>query len=168
MFAKLLKNKFQKFLIGLTLLVMTGFDSVDTWTILNNRTWRSDVFAGSEIIFYETANGLRKAILQIHGSGVPLAGATIFDVETNSEGAVLKDGLDLRQRDNKVFEPIQLTMESDSVLIINNTPYRKIFDGLVAFNWQGKIASPEYLDIGILKSISIGKKSIYDKDCFKK
>jgi hypothetical protein len=165
---QIMKSRFQKLLIGLTFLVTTGFDNNDTWTTLNDRTWRSDIFAGSEIIFYETANGLRKAILQIHGSGVPLAGAIIFDVETDSEGTVLRDGLDLMRRDDQVFESSRLTLTSDSVLTLDNKTYRKKCDYLVAFNWQSKIGQADTLDIERLKSISIGKKSIYEKDCFKK
>jgi hypothetical protein len=165
---QIMKSKFQKLLIGLTFLVTTGFDNSDTWTTLNDRTWRADVFAGRELIFYETANGLRKAILQIHGSGVPLAGAVIFDVETDSEGAMLRDGLDLMRRDDQVFESIRLTLKSDSVLTLNNETYRKKYDSLIAFNWQSKIGQADPLDIEQLKSISIGKKSIYERDCFKK
>ncbi|MBK5279456.1 MAG: hypothetical protein JJE09_11405, partial [Bacteroidia bacterium] len=123
-----MKSTFQKLLIGLTFLVTTGFDNNDTWTTLNGRTWRSDIFAGSEIIFYETANGLRKAILQIHGSGVPLAGATIFDVETDNEGIVLRDGLDLMRRNDQVLESIRLTLTSDSVLTLDNKIYKKKYD----------------------------------------
>jgi hypothetical protein len=165
---QIMKSMFQKLLIGLTFLVTTGFDNNDTWASLNDRTWRSDIFAGSEIIFYETANGLRKAILQIHGSGVPLAGAIIFDVETDSEGAVLRDGLDLMRRDDQVFQSSRLTLTSDSVLTLDNKTYRKKYDYLIAFNWQSKIGQADPLDIERLKSISIGKKSIYERDCFKK
>lgn len=155
-------------LIGLTFVVTTGFDNNDTWNLLRDRTWRSETFAGSEIIFYESINGLRKAILQIHGSGVPLAGATIFDVETGHEETVLRDGLDLMRRDDQVVKSIRLTMTSDSVLTINNETYRKKHDYLVALNWQGKIGQADLLDIEQLKSISIGKKSIYERDSFKK
>jgi hypothetical protein len=163
-----MKGGFQKLLIGLTILVITGFDNNDTWTALNDRTWRSEIFAGSEIIFYETFNGLRKAILQIHGSGVPLAGAVIFEVVTDGEGAILKDGLDLMLRDHKVLEPIRLVLTSDSVLTLDNKTYKKKCDCLIAFNWQSKIGQADSLDAERLKSISIGKKSIYERDCFKK
>jgi hypothetical protein len=164
---QIMKGGFQRLLIGLTFLLSTGFNSNDTWKALNNRTWRSDIFAGSEIIFYETANGLRKAILQIHGSGVSLAGASIFDVVTDSEGSILKDGLDLMRRDNTVLEPIRLVLTSDSVLTLDNKVYKKKCDCLIAFNWQSRIGQTDSLDIERLKSISIGKKSTYDRDCFK-
>jgi hypothetical protein len=163
-----MKSRFQKLVIGLTFLVTTGFDNRDTWTLLSDRTWRSDFFAGSEIIFYQTANGLRKAILQIHGSGVPLAGATIFDVETDDEGALLKDGLDLMERDKEVLKSIRLNLTSDTVFMLDNKTFKKKFDYLTALNWQSKIGQADRLDIERLKSISIDKKSIYKTDCFKK
>jgi len=159
---------FQRLLIVLSFLVTTGFGKFNTWTVLNNKTWRSDNFAGSEIIFYETANGLRKAILRVHGSGVPLAGAIIFDVETDKDGMVLRDGLDLMSRNERVLESILLTLTNDSVLTFNNKVYRKKYDYLIALNWQTKIGNAVPLDIERLKSISIGKKSIYIRDCLMK
>jgi hypothetical protein len=163
-----MKSRFQKLLVGLTFLLTTGFNNNDTWTILNDRTWRSDTFAGCEIIFYETVNGLKKAILQIHGSGVPLAGATIFDVEAVDNGAFLRDGLDLMRRDASVVKSIRLTLTGDSVLTLDNRTYRIRYDHLVALNWESKIGQADTLDIERLKSISIGKKSIYERDSFKK
>jgi hypothetical protein len=129
-----MKSSFQKFVLGLTFLVMTGFENRDTWTVLNGRTWRSDFFAGSEIIFYETANGPRKAILQLHGSGVPLAGATIFDVETDNKGTLLNGGLDLMGRNNKVSGGIRLNLTSDTEFTLDNNTYTKKFDHLGALN----------------------------------
>lgn len=163
-----MKSSFQKLVIGLAFLVTTGFENDDTWTLLNERTWRSDFFAGREIIFYQTANGLRKAILQIHGSGVSLAGATIFDVETDEQGALLKDGLDLMERNKEVLKSIRLNLNSDTEFTLDNKTYKKKFDYLAALNWQSKISQADTLDIKQLKSISIGQKSIYEEDCFKK
>jgi hypothetical protein len=148
--------------------VITGFDSNGTWETLNNRTWRSASFAGSEIIFYETANGLRKAILQVHGSGVMLAGATIFDIETDSEGILLTGGLDLMNKDDKVLESLRLTLTNDSIFKLGDQNYSKKYDYLIAFNWQSRDTQIEHLDIELLKSIPIGKKSIYAKGCFSK
>lgn len=163
-----MKSSFRGLIIGLTLIATTGFDSIDYWKALNNRTWRSETFAGREIIFYETANGLRKAILQIHGSGVPLAGALIFDAEIDKKSAVLRDGMDLIKRDEQVMEPILLTLISDSVLMFDNNIYKKKADSLITLNWQSKIGQVEFLDTELLKSTSLDKKSIYNKECFKK
>ncbi len=161
-----MQSRFQNFVIILTFLLITGFNDRDTWKFLNNRTWSSDIFAGSEIIFYQTANGLRKAIYQIHGSGVPLVNSTIFDVETDDKGALLKDGLDLMGRDKNVLPPIRLNLTSDTVFMLDNITFKKKFDYLTALNWQKKIEQTSFLDIELLKSISVNKKSIYEKDCF--
>jgi len=89
-------------------------------------------------------------------------------VETDDEGALLKDGLDLMERDKEVLKSIRLNLTSDTVFMLDNKTFKKKFDYLTALNWQSKIGQADRLDIERLKSISIDKKSIYKTDCFKK
>jgi hypothetical protein len=162
-----MRSGFQKLLIGIILVISTGFKNNDPWMVLKDKTWRCNEYTGSEIIFYETPNGLRKAMLQIHGSGVPLAKVTLFDVEIGNQEIFLKDGMHQLRRNCRVLQTIQLALVNDSLFTLGDQPYRKKHDHLVALNWQSSAGLADTLNIERLKSISIDKKSIYTPDCFR-
>jgi len=65
---------------------------------IENHTWfESDGFTGVNITFYKTANGLLKVIRQKNGSGIPVVGSEIYDVEIKHDTIYLMNGLNLKK-----------------------------------------------------------------------
>lgn len=106
-------------------------------------------------------------MLQIHGSGVQLAKVTLFDVEIGKDEIFMKDGVHQFQKNCRAMQTMRLTLVNDSLFKIDKQLYRKKHDRLVALNWESKPGVADTLDIERLKSISIGRRSVYPKDCFR-
>lgn len=79
-------------------LILSSFNKPksEIWEFLKEKTWfSSNSWAGEQIVFYETSNGLEKAIWQFHGSGVNVTTSIIYDVEIQNDTIYLNNGLDL-------------------------------------------------------------------------
>ncbi|RPJ05893.1 MAG: hypothetical protein EHM28_11165 [Spirochaetaceae bacterium] len=61
-----------------------AFCEEDIWRHLANTSWYCDNgWAGAGLVFYETTSGVKKAIHQIYGSGLPVVMSVIYDIRTD-------------------------------------------------------------------------------------
>jgi len=67
----------------------------NTWELVKEKTWSTKDFPTEQIVFYETVNGLKKAIYQLNGSGVCAIRSVIYDIELKGDSIYLKDALNL-------------------------------------------------------------------------
>ena len=96
-------------LITLQSLTMYGQDIFEQIT---NKTW--DGYFES-FIFYKTRNGLMKAIVQYHGSGIYIVGSNIYDVEIRQDTVFLYNGLNLDTR-KKLARPPKTEQVKEQIL----------------------------------------------------
>jgi hypothetical protein len=156
------------FIVLLFLIRFQNDNFEDLLKQINDKTWFSeDNWAGEQLVFYKTKNGLEKCIWQKHGSGVYVTQSVIFDIEITKDTICLRNGLDLlNNHEIKNFELI--FNKHDTVLISTKGSLRfKIFslDPLI-YNWQGDYLRGEKIPIEKLKGISIHKKQIYPERSF--
>ena len=143
----------------------------DTWELVKERTWiETEDFPTSQIVFYETVNGLKKAIGQINGSGVCAIFSAIYDIELKGDTICLKDGMNLKDgmdlepaRERKFPFPqvLSLYLKNETTLILENVEYEKIDMPLIC-NWTG--ISSGVIPIEKLKEIPLQEKMIYDRN----
>jgi hypothetical protein len=149
------------------LIISYCFAYGNTWENINEKTWisRKD-FTTNQYVFYETANGLKKAIYQINGSGRCAVLSLIFDVKLKGDTIYLKNGLNLDIKANKDTELIKsdatLYLKNDSVLIASDFEYEKGFNDARICNWIESYSGYQMMPIQELKKISIEEKQIYD------
>jgi hypothetical protein len=84
-----MKNKII-ILILLLVCAMAVSRENDLWQILDNTTWHYDNnWAGESLAFYTTLTGYKRAIWQVHGSGVCVALSMVFDVKIEDNEIIL-------------------------------------------------------------------------------
>ena len=127
-----------------------------------NKTWfENSGFAGTSIVFYRTTDGLFKAIRQINGSGVPVIGSEIYDVEIRKDTIYLLNGLNLKTSEK--IGNYYYNFENKTGFIYKNEVQLKILSlEPILFTWTEKrIDFKTQIDVNLLRKISIGKNEIY-------
>ena len=127
-----------------------------------NKTWfENSGFAGTSIVFYRTTDGLYKAIRQINGSGVPVTGSGIYDVEIRKDTIYLLNGLNLKTSDK--IGNYYYNFDNKTGLIYKNEVQLKILSlKPILFTWTEKRKDfKTQIDVNLLRKISIGKNEIY-------
>lgn len=158
-------------LTQICLIISFCFAYGNTWKNINEKTWISKKdFPTNQYVFYETANGLKKAIYQINGSGRCAVLSLIFDVELKGDTIYLKNGLNLDIKANKETELIKsdakLYLKNNSVLIASDFEYAKGFNDARICNWIESYSGYQMMPIQELKKIPIEEKQIYDIHSF--
>lgn len=154
-------------LVGFVLATLTSANiTPNTWNCIAEKTWfSSNGFAGEQIVFYESVNGIKRAIRQTHGSGVYIVATENYDVE------VIQDTILLTPcPDNRRTGRIKLIYNiKDSILTTNNDSltYKKLFDKPIIYNFQGNFQHGEKLPIENLKRVPIQKGANYENGIFK-
>ena len=139
----------------------------NTWEFVKEKTWSTQDFPTERIVFYETVNGLKKAIYQINGSGVCAIHSVIYDIELKGDTIYLKDAMNLdphrqsKKREDKLLLPLVLCLKSE-VLILENFEFRKTSDIPLICNWLETYSGNNIIPIEKLKAIPIQAKMIYD------
>jgi hypothetical protein len=129
---------------------------------IDNKTWfENSGFAGTSIVFYRTTNGLFKAIRQINGSGVPVVGSEIYDVEIRNDTIYLLDGLNL-----KTAEKVGIyyyNFDNKTGFLYKNAIQLKILTvEPILFTWSEKRKDfTTQIDVRLLRKILISKNEIY-------
>jgi hypothetical protein len=160
-------------LIILFLMISCSFTFGNPWEIIKEKTWiaKKD-FPTNQYVLFETANGLKKAIFQINGSGRCAVLSLIYDIELIADTIVLKNELNLDNSIAKNGEKVKtfkaLFFKNDSILICNDLSlaYGKAFDDAQICNWLETYSGFQIIPIQKLKSISIGENQIYDFHSF--
>lgn len=127
-----------------------------------NKTWfENSGFAGTSIVFYRTTDGLFKAIRQINGSGVPVIGSEIYDVEIRKDTICLLNGLNLKTSEK--IGNYYYNFENKTGFIYKNEVQLKILSlEPILFTWTEKRKDfKTQIDVNLLRKISIGKNEIY-------
>ena len=98
-------------------LIYNGMVFGNPWDSIKEKTWiaKKD-FPTNQYVFYETINGLKKAIFQINGSGRCAILSLIYDVEMNGDTIILKNELKL---DNSILDKRE-SIKTSKNLYINN------------------------------------------------
>src|ERR1035437_10203954 len=83
------------------LTILSAYANVvdNPWDSIKERTWFSVISPyvdGEQIVFYESKNGFKKAIVQLHGSGVWIIQSYIYDVDFRGDTICLSGGLGLK------------------------------------------------------------------------
>lgn len=140
----------------------------NTWELIKEKTWNTKNFPTEQIVFYETVNGLKKAIYQLNGSGRCAVRSFIYDIELNGDSIYLKDAMNLepnvrtRKQESKLLLPLVLYLNNE-VLVSENLEFVKISDMPLICNWLETYSGNNIIPIEKLKAIPIQEKMIYDK-----
>ena len=154
-------------LVGLVLGTLTLANiTPNTWSCIAEKTWfSSNGFAGEQIVFYESVNGVKRAIRQTYGSGVYIVATGNYDVE------VIQDTIFLTPcPDNHGTGHIKLIYKKKDFILTTNSDsltYKIISDKPIVYNFQGDFHRGERIPIEILKSIPIQKGVTYENEIFK-
>ncbi len=155
------------------LLISTCISFGNTWDVINEKTWISNKdFPTSQYVFYETANGLKKAIFQINGSGHCAVLSLIYDVELKGDTINLKNELNLDSLGTKKGiqekRALSLILKDKSTIISNDLTYNftKKFEDARICNWIETYSGNQIIPIQDLKAIPIEVNQIYDKHSF--
>lgn len=145
----------------ITVLALNTFAQNELIEKINNKTWFEDNgFAGTTVVFYETSNGLLKAIKQINGSGVPVVSSGIYDVEINQNTIFLFNGLNLNTSEK--LEAIKYKFKHSTGQIIS---LRIVHKEPVLFTWTTKRKNiTTKIDVQLLSDIVINKNEIYEEE----
>lgn len=154
-------------LVGLVLVTLTSSNiAPKTWNYIAEKTWFSrNGFAGEQIVFYESVNGVKRAIRQIHGSGVYIVATEIYDVEVIQD-TILMTPFQENQRTGHIK---LIYNETDFILMTNSDSltYKIFSDQPIVYNFQGNFYRGERIPIEILKSIPIQKGVTFENRIFK-
>lgn len=164
----------RKLIIGTIFFLLTLSTFADTWETIKEKTWRAEKeFPSNQIVFYETINGLKKAIYQIEGSGRCAVISLIYDVDINNDTVFLRNQMNLdvnfQIEKNKKNKTTSLLLSSDNELISSNFDYKykKLSDDTKVCKWWfGNYCEGYMIALSKLKSIPIEKGSIYNLDSF--
>jgi len=154
-------------LVGFVLATLTSSNiAPKTWDYITEKTWFSrNGFAGEQIVFYESVNGVKRAIRQIHGSGVYVVATEIYDVE------VIQDTILLTLcPDNQKIRHIKLIYNKTDFSLIANSDsltYKISSDKPIVYNFQGDFYHGERIPIEILKSVHSQKGMTFENGIFK-
>ena len=149
----------------LSILALTTYAQDEIFVKINNKTWFEDNgFAGTTLVFYRTSNGLLKAIKQINGSGVPVVGSGIYDVEIIQDTVYLLNGLNLNISEKLV--DFNYKYDNKTGLL---KPLRIIYEEPIIYTWTDKRKDVNtQIDVRLLSDIMIEKNEIYpEKDLIK-
>lgn len=146
----------------LSILTLNSFAQEEISEKINNSTWFEDNgFAGTTIVFYRTTNGLLKAIRQINGSGVPVIGSEIYDVEIRDDTIYLLGGLNLKTS-AKIGNYYYNFDKKTGQILKNGKQLKKIFEEPILFSWtDNKRDVKTQIDLKSLSEILIEKNQIY-------
>lgn len=160
-------------LIKIILLISVYVSFGNTWECINEKTWISNKeFPTSQYVFYETSNGLKKAIFQINGSGRCSVLSLIYDVEIVADTIRLKNELTLDSLNIKkgIDEKRTLTLilKDNATLASTDLTYNftKKFEDARICNWIETYSGNQIIPIQDLKAIPIEINQIYKKDSF--
>lgn len=140
----------------------------NNWELVKEKTWRTKDFPTEQFVFYETINGLKKAIYQLNGSGRCAIRSIIYDIELNGDTIYLKDGMNLepdipsKKRNDKLLLPIVLYLRNE-VLNFENLEFVKVSNVALICNWLETYSGNNIIPIEKLRAIPIQEKMIYDK-----
>jgi hypothetical protein len=140
----------------------------NTWEYIAEKTWITKNFPTEQIVFYETINGLKKAIYQLNGSGRCAVRSVIYDIELKGDTIYLKDAMDLepnapsKKRKDELLLPFTLYLKNE-VLIAEDSEFTKVSDVPLICNWLETYSGNNIIPIEKLKAIPIREKMIYDK-----
>ncbi|QQS50979.1 MAG: hypothetical protein IPM71_15600 [Bacteroidota bacterium] len=128
---------------------------------IDNKTWfEENGFAGTTIVFYQTSNGLNKAIKQINGSGVPVVASGIYDVEFQTDSIILFNGLNLNTSDK--LEDSKYSYDKTSGHI---SSLGIMFDVPTLYTWTDKRKDVNtQIDVKRLTDIPIKTNEIYKEE----
>ena len=161
-----LKTSIILFLSILTLTTYAGDNIIER---IENKTWfESTGFGGTTIVFYNTTNGLIKAIRQTNGSGVPVVSSGIYDVEIRKDTVFLFNGLNLKTSEK--LDDFNYNYDSKTRLLLNNGNQLKILhEEPILYAWTDKRKNVKtQIDVKLLTEILIEKNEIYkDEDLIK-
>jgi hypothetical protein len=149
----------------LSFLAFNAFAQNTIFEKINNKTWFEEIgFAGTTIVFYETSNGLLKAIRQNNGSGVPVISSGIYDVEIVNDTIFLLNGLNLKTSEK--LRNYTYTFDNVTEQIIQ---LERMSDFPVLFTWTDKRKDLKtQIDVRLLSEILIEKNEIYkERDLIK-
>lgn len=152
--------------MGLVLVTLTSSNfEPKTWNYIAEKTWfSSSGFAGEQLIFYESVNGIKRAIRQIHGSGVYIVATEVYDVE------VIQDTILVTLcPDNHRIRHIKLIYNETNFNLTDNSDsftYKISSDKPIVYNFQGDFYRGETIPIEILKSVPIQKGVTFENGIF--
>lgn len=157
-------------LIALLLLLFCNIGFGNPWDAIKEKTWvaKKD-FPTNQYVFYETVNGLKKAIFQINGSGRCAVLSLIYDVEIVGDTINLKNELNLESPSMKngfsITTSKLLLIRNDSIIVSNelSLEYEKVFDEARICNWLETYSGSLMIPIEKLKSIPIAENQIYNR-----
>jgi hypothetical protein len=163
----------QLIFISIFLLISFGIVSGNTWNSIKDKTWiaKKD-FPTNQYVFFETTNGLKKAVFQINGSGRCAVLSLIYDVEMNGDTIILKNELKL---DNSILDiresiktskTLYISSESTIVSIDLSFEYNKAFNDARICNWLETYSGYQIIPFEKFKSIPIEENQIYDRSSF--
>lgn len=152
--------------VGLVLVTLTSSNfKPKTWNYIAEKTWfSSNGFAGEQLIFYESVNGLKRAIRQIHGSGVYIVATEIYDVEAIQDTILLifcPSNQKIRYI-KLIYNETELTLSTNS----DSLTYKISSDKPIVYNFQGGLYRGEKIPIEILKSVPIQKGVTFENGIF--
>jgi hypothetical protein len=164
----------QKLIIETFFLLLTLSTFGNTWETIKEKTWKAEKeFPSNQIVFYETINGLKKAIYQMEGSGRCAVISLIYDVDINNDTVFLRNQMDLdvdfQIEKRKKSKTTSLILSSDNELISSNLDYKykKLNEeAKICKWWIGNYCEERMISLSKLKSISIEKGSIYKLNSF--
>ncbi|MDR2084175.1 MAG: hypothetical protein LBP67_04195 [Bacteroidales bacterium] len=159
----------KKIFFGIIFTIITSISVFGcTWELIKEKTWGTKHFPTEQIVFYESLNGLKKAIYQLNGSGRCAVRSFIYDIELKGDSIYLIDALDLepnvpsKKRESELLLPFMLYLKNE-VLILENLEFTKVSDLPLICNWLETYSGNNIIPIEKLKAIPIQKKMIYDK-----
>ena len=157
-------------ILGLILMLLwSSFISVDVWSFIKEKTWistSSRFINGEQIVFYESANGVKRAIRQFYGSGVYVVSTIQYDVNISNDTLYINDLKDKSANIILVFSNHDYLLVSDP----DSLKYRIQANIPIIYNWQGDFRNGEILPFDTLKKfpIRIGlsyEEGIFGKSC---
>jgi hypothetical protein len=159
-------------LIILLSLIYNGFVFANSWDSIKDKTWifMRD-FQSNQYVFYETINGLKKAIFQVNGSGRCAILSLIYDVELNGDTIILKNELKLddsildMRESIKTSKSLYLKNESTIISIDLSLEYSKVNEARIC-NWLETYSGYQIIPFEKFITISIGENQIYDRNSF--
>jgi hypothetical protein len=149
------------FIIFLSILSLNSYAQDSIIDNIGNKTWFEDNgFAGTTIVFYQTSNGVNKAIKQINGSGVPVVASGIYDVKFQADSIILLNGLNLNTSDR--LEDCRYSYDNATGQI---NSLRVIQDEPILYTWTVKRKDVKtQIDVKLLSDIVINEKEVYKEE----
>lgn len=153
-------------LVSLVVVTLTSSNiTPKTWNYITGRTWFSrNGFAGEQIVFFESVNGLKRAIRQIHGSGVYIVATEIYDVEVIQDTILLifcPSNQKIRHI-KLIYNETEFTLSANS----DSLTYKISSDKPIIYNFQEDFYRGEKIPIEILKSVPIQKGVTFENGIF--